>query len=339
MFRSRHTAIRGALIAAAIATPGVAAQSASAYVDVNSLTSHTTLLEEQGAIRPCAKVNVVIARGTDEQADISPGLDGYFWDGWNYKSGPKSPYGTWNRIAKELFQPTEGSPAYTSPNDVLRTDVSYPASTSLLTSVPSGTVRLMNYLTSVNNRCGTYTKFVLLGFSQGALVVNNAVSVPSGRISWVSGTQALTSQVINQIVAIGTIADTGFSDAFNPNAGLPSIHLGATIATGYAAGTVPDTEHAMNDGNFDPQFWGLSPRHLDAYPVRIAAEGPPGAVVDGSLSESVKFKIRSYCIARDWACQNSNPQNSFQVHTDTAYHQASKKNLAIWAIERIRGLF
>jgi hypothetical protein len=321
-----------------------AAPAAESAVNVNTLASHTTELEAQGVTRPCARVNVVIARGTSEAQNISPGLDGWYYDpaSWSYKTGPKSPYGAWNRIARELFVPTDGSTAYTSPNDVLRTDVTFAASLDLLTSVPSGTVRLMNYLTSVHARCGSYTRFVLLGFSQGGLVVTNAVAVPSRRVSWPSGTQALTAPVINQIAAIGTVADTGFNVYAN-GASLAdraaSQHAGSLITSGYAAGTMPDVEHAQNDGNYDPAFTGLSPRPLNGFPVKTAVGAPAGSVVDSGLSENVALKLRSYCFARDWACQNTNPNQSFTVHTDTAWHQSSKQNLAIWAIDQLRNKF
>jgi hypothetical protein len=297
---------------------------------------------------PCPRFNVVVARGTSQDANQDEGLDGLpYWQGSIYRWGPDQPSGVWWRIASELYYPENGTDAALTPTStsvspqLLRTDLTYPAGNDFNNSTPGGTKNLIRYLNRMNVACPS-TKFVLLGYSQGALVIGDALSVPSRRKIWFSGTDQLTTAATNAVKVVGIIANPGFNPLFK--ARNQADYSQPVISSGYKIGTYADTNKGMNDGNFIPSYSGVLVRSVTAYPVK-AVPNPlyPGTVasdyiVNPSLTEDVSVKIRDYCKSRDYICQNGNPNSSPYYHEQYKNETTHRKNLAVFSLEKLKPL-
>ncbi|MBO9534199.1 MAG: cutinase family protein [Solirubrobacteraceae bacterium] len=316
------------------------------------VTRDTTPPNPPATTPTCPKYNVVVARGTDQAANQDEGLDGVpYWTNttpsW-YRGGPDQPTGVWWRIASELFYPASGGTpklSTSTPSDLLRTDLTYPATTYFPNSTPDGTKNLIKYLNIMATACSggpKQTKFVLLGYSQGALVIGDALSPPSKRRMWFTGTDQLSTAATNAIVAVGLIANPAFNPQFPTRN--QADYSQPVYTTGYKAGTYPDSTKAMNDGNFNPAYSGVVQRDVTAYPLATTPTTPPFAgtslsdyIVNTGLNGDVYKKIRDYCKSRDYICQAGNSQSSPYYHELYKTETTHKKNLAVFALEKILG--
>jgi hypothetical protein len=88
---------------------------------------------------------------------------------------------------------------------------------AFVNSVNSGKTMLVNYLTAESTRCPSQ-KIVVAGFSQGALVVNQAM-------------RTLPVSVLNRITALALVADAAFDPKFSGNVGTYSKNDEGIVST------------------------------------------------------------------------------------------------------------
>jgi pimeloyl-ACP methyl ester carboxylesterase len=98
-------------------------------------------------------------------------------------------------------------------------DVVYPAQPSFNTSAPQGVTNLVNHVNQEAQQCPNQ-RFVLLGYSQGGLVVTDALLPPSAR-AYTSTTPTLSSAATSRIAAVGTYGSMRFTAGESFNAGDP----------------------------------------------------------------------------------------------------------------------
>jgi hypothetical protein len=97
--------------------------------------------------------------------------------------------------------------------------VNYPASASFLTSVPQGVTDLVRHLNSQASRCPDQ-KFVLLGYSQGAMVGGDALAAPLDRTF--GPTDVLSSEAASSVAAAAWFGDPRFRSGESYNTGTPA---------------------------------------------------------------------------------------------------------------------
>jgi hypothetical protein len=105
-------------------------------------------------------------------------------------------------------------------------DVVYPAQPSFNTSAPQGVRDLVNHVNAEAQQCPNQ-RFVLLGYSQGGLVVVDSVVAPARRAYVTTGPE-LSAAATQRIEAIGTFGSMRFTagepyNAGNPEAGRQSL--------------------------------------------------------------------------------------------------------------------
>lgn len=96
-------------------------------------------------------------------------------------------------------------------------DVRYPAQPSFATSAPQGVADLVNHVNAESVSCPDQ-RYVLLGYSQGGLVVGDALVAPSGRAYTQSG-PTLTGTAASRIEAVGMYGSMRFTAGEAYNAG------------------------------------------------------------------------------------------------------------------------
>lgn len=96
-------------------------------------------------------------------------------------------------------------------------DVRYPAQPSFSTSAPQGVTDLVNHVNAEAQSCPDQ-RYVLLGYSQGALVVGDALVAPSGRAYRQTG-PTLSSAATQRIEAVGMYGSMRFTGGEPYNAG------------------------------------------------------------------------------------------------------------------------
>jgi Cutinase len=94
--------------------------------------------------------------------------------------------------------------------------VNYPASWNFLTSVPQGVTDLVRHLNDQAARCPDQ-KFVLLGYSQGAMVIGDALASPMDRTMGPS--QVLSGDAASSVAAVVWFGDPRFRSGESYNAG------------------------------------------------------------------------------------------------------------------------
>jgi hypothetical protein len=94
--------------------------------------------------------------------------------------------------------------------------VNYPASSSFLTSVPQGVTDLVRHLNDQASRCPDQ-KFVLIGYSQGAMVAGDALASPMDRT--LGPADALSSGAASRVAAVVMFGDPRFRSGEPYNAG------------------------------------------------------------------------------------------------------------------------
>ena len=288
--------------------------------------------------RGCAKLDVLVARGTAEPYPGSLNLDGFYPN--SVVSDRNAPTGVWTLIRRELTASTD--PAYPSlPNlqpavkdgymSVVRTDINYPADLlTLSASVSVGTNRVIGYINYETERCnaaGTPKKFALLGYSQGALVMGNVMTSPARRLpnGYPSASVVLTPAAKEAIVAVALFADAGFSsrDTYADGTLNEAAHASTPLTTGpaYTLGTYADTNRRMNDGSYTDGAQGI----LWSYHSLLNRFDPEWL-----------GKVRNYCIFRDPICQGGS--GGWEQHLFYAGDADAKRNLAIFVIQKFRGV-
>jgi Cutinase len=98
-------------------------------------------------------------------------------------------------------------------------DTVYPAQPSFNTSAPQGVRDLVNHVNQEAQQCPNQ-RFVLLGYSQGGLVVTDALLPPSAR-AYNNTTPTLSSAATSRIAAVGTYGSMRFTAGESFNAGNP----------------------------------------------------------------------------------------------------------------------
>lgn len=266
----------------------------------------------------CADVDVLVIRGSSEPSGSSLALDG--------SGGVNGPTGVWTFIRKEMQTPTDGS---TPIGQIVRTDVDYPAdlpfpssiqgdvadSTVFRRSVRLGTFRVITYLNSQAQRCPN-KRYVLLGYSQGAIVAANAVTPDTNKRIWIDNVAipALDPGVATKVAALGLFADVGFNQA-NGWAEHATTAFGAS-APAYLQGTYDDLNRGWNDGNSS---------HITTAPQ----------VRDVTALPDHQGKVRSYCIQNDFICQGTGGLSEHLYYMDAGL-PGPRKNLAIFVVQQLR---
>lgn len=277
----------------------------------------SSALAAQGEVG-CADVDVLVTRGSAEPSGSSLALDG--------SGGVNGPSGVWTYIRKEMQTPTDGS---TPIGQIVRTDIDYPAdlpypssiqgsvgdSAVFKRSVRLGTFRVITYLNSEHARCPN-KRFVLLGYSQGAIVIKNALTQNPNLRLWIDSVAIpeLNPNVVGKVAAIGTFADVGF----NQLSGWAT-HADTTVGTeapAYLHHTKDDLNRGQNDGTSSRVSQVQNPR-------------------DPAALSAFTGKIRDYCLQNDFICQGSGGLNEHLYYMDPL-QPAPRKNLAIFAIQQLR---
>lgn len=149
--------------------------------------------------------------------------------------------GTAEPKKKQLLGPVARGIAEARPDDVTILDLDYPADTEVLAGSTLGARTLVDSLNVQAEACPDQ-RFVLLGYSQGALIIGDALAAPDARI--VGGRVGeLTEDAAERIDAVVFYGDPRFV---------------GSEPTGY--------------GDFDPELNGLLPRppgSLDRYADRL----------------------------------------------------------------------
>lgn len=106
-------------------------------------------------------------------------------------------------------------------------DVQYPAQPWFNVSAPEGVTDLVEHLNAQAAECPDQ-RFVLLGYSQGALVTGDAVVDPSGR-AYTQSTPTLSADATSRIEAIGMYGSMRFTGGEPFNAGDHDPGLSSTL--------------------------------------------------------------------------------------------------------------
>ncbi|MBJ7472984.1 MAG: cutinase family protein [Solirubrobacteraceae bacterium] len=280
----------------------------------------------------CPEVDVVVVRGSTEGGlPFDPYTSQYALDG---NGGYYSANGVFTRIKNELVNPTDGSTPILEA-DVRRTDIAYPAdlpfpelntsqdnwvvdSPIFRASAQQGLSELITHLYGVVAACSN-TRFVLLGYSQGALVVNNVLTNPRAARKWITNDAELPpvdARVPARIAAAAVFADIGRN--IENRAAVHAPTAVSASAPGYLQGSKDDLNRGMNDGPASPVHSAAFPRpveHLSQY------EG----------------RIRSYCLTNDIVCTTNFGVNILpHVQYGEANQPTHRQNLAIFSIQQLR---
>ena len=209
-------------------------------------------------LTPCEAdkaIRVIVARGTDETLD----------------SG--------------LLNPTAAEIQAVAPQHIQVTQLEYPADWQFETSTPAGVDGLVTMLNSQATDCPDQHT-VLLGFSQGALVVSDALSSPSLRQYPDSGA-TVVDQAGARIAAIGLVGNPRFVGAAPYNAGTYDPALNGEFAPGDASALEPYASRIVDvcaARDFVCQKGGDIEAHLSYYTDDTAHQ----------LAAFVIEKIRTY---------------------------------------------
>lgn len=290
-----------------------------------------TLPSSALASATCPSIDVVVARGSTEPANgWSPiGLDSVDGNGTETSGS-----GVFAIMKRELTNPTDGSTPIAS-EDVMRSNVVYPAdlpipgntteffagqSTLFAASQTTGLVWTINHLNTMAAACSN-TRFVLLGYSQGALIMQNIATSPISKRLWVTpgaSVPLLNPGVTDRITAVAVFADPGRRGddtdiALRNGNPLPS------TAPAYLAGTSDDFNRGRLDGPSVP------PQVQFGYYVREAG------VLDG-----FKGRDRSYCLNFDLVCSYQGGNIAEHILYGDMSKPDRRRKLAIFAIQKLR---
>ncbi len=281
----------------------------------------------------CADVDVVVVRGTSEPSGSSLNLDG--------STDRNNPTGVYGLIKQEMTNPTDGStamvPGVAQPGklgQIVRTDISYPATIpdpfnpfgaykDFKLSVRSGTTGLVNYTRAQITRCPD-KRFVYLGFSQGSLVVANAITANADRIFYQQEQHnpELTTAEKAKVVAVAMFADPGFrSPETIPGSATNALNVmtaGPLISwpDNYQHGLPDDTNRGKHAGSFVQGSVGFSMRNEHA------------------LEQTHFGKVRSYCLWNDPICQAGS--GGLWEHLHYAGDIPAHRNLAQFVVGQLR---
>lgn len=149
--------------------------------------------------------------------------------------------GTGEPVKGQLLSPVARIVATSRPGEAKRMDLDYPATGEVREGATVGVRTLIDTLNVQTEACAEQ-RFVLLGYSQGALVIGDALTAPEERL--VGGTVgALSEEAAGRVLAIVLYGDPRFVGS-----------------------------EAYNAGDFDPETNGLLPRAegaLSAFSERI----------------------------------------------------------------------
>lgn len=268
----------------------------------------------------CVAIQFVVARGTAEPAGYSLALDGGV-------GGPTNPTSVYTYAKNELTNPTDGSTPM-SGTTISRHDIDYPAdvpvpssgddSTLFRQSVRKGTQKVIEFINAQHAYCPSQ-RFVLLGYSQGALVMMNAITPDlSKRIMMDSAPiPTLSATAYDKIAAIGTFADAGLNQANGWTTHAPTTV--SSTAPAYLQGTFDDLTRGRNDGNSSLISTAPYVRSLTATTAHDS-------------------RIRTYCVKDDWICQGSGNPPEHLYYGDPA-KPGPRRNLAIFVVQQLRNAF
>ncbi|QIM16497.1 cutinase family protein [Leucobacter insecticola] len=141
--------------------------------------------------------------------------------------------GTGEPMKGQLLSPVARSIVKSPVEDVATLDLDYPADTDVKEGGTEG-VRLLIDTINVQSDACPKEKFVLLGYSQGAMVVGDALAAAEQRMIGATA-GAITEDAAKQIRAVVMYGDPRFNG-----------------------------EEPFNEGTFDPELGGIMPRPLGA---------------------------------------------------------------------------
>lgn len=141
--------------------------------------------------------------------------------------------GTGEPVKGQLLSPVARTISETRPDDMIVVNLDYPADTEMKEGATTG---VRNLVTMLNAQAGTCPEqqFVLLGYSQGSLILNDALSAPEARVVGMAGKE-VSANASTRIAAIVFYANPRFlgqepfnAGTFNPNLnGIISRDLGS----------------------------------------------------------------------------------------------------------------
>lgn len=374
MNMSRHSVLARL---AAVGTLGAAALLGAAPAGA-SISPTIITPNEQRSDYPghCAKVEIVYARGTAEPPNQSWALNGFNYSGQDYwGSSRNSPYSVWFQITKDLgnrmIVPSDGSAPYheytmeydqnhSTPSKRGRSDfylynLDYPATLDFLGYQPSqnysvqkGTRSLIKHLNNETVRCPD-KKFMLFGYSQGALIVANAIS---NEADWKyiyensdNPMPELQNATKERIVSVGMLADAGFNSREKVLAKDP-----VTLATRLEWNHVKYSGELIEPGVLSWRLDEGTPsetngrRNIASGPltgdaVRGQLEAPPVGPVPGRRSDNWYYpefekRIRNYCVLTDPICNRS--ATDAGEHLNYFDNGVPRRDLAIFAVRQLR---
>ncbi len=354
----------GALLAASLAV----ASPAQAAFDLHEIPTQERAPTGEYGQNHCAKIEIVYARGTTEAAGGSFALNGVNSYGASDRYLSTS---IWSQVVTELGNRTitynkagvgmvterEYTPVYPydlsidpelwGRSDFTLYNLPYPASTDFITStsptnsVQVGTINLVNHLVSENVRC-PQKKFMLFGYSQGALVVANAISLQTMRKYWYgsSYTPYLMYPVHSKIVSVGLMADAGFNSTETITVGGHPEYDRATYGS-----TVINAPGTIQNGTRQDLNGRRNTSSIPLGVIRGKLEEPGVGTPQGLRAPGTYFstfsnstgsvnKVRSYCIPQDPVCNRSSTIS--EAHFYYFGDPAPRKNLSVFAVENLR---
>lgn len=170
--------------------------------------------------------------------------------------------GTGEPSKGQLLSPVARKISQARPGEVKTIDLDYPAGTNVREGGTRGVRVLIDTLNVQSEACPDQ-RFVLLGYSQGAMVIGDALAAPESRMVGET-TGSVRAEAAEQVLGVVLYGDPRFT------------------------GSEP-----FNVGSFDPELGGIMPRQpgaLDAYADRISSFCVAGDLVCQTSLEAAESR-------------------------------------------------
>lgn len=125
--------------------------------------------------------------------------------------------GTGEPVKGQLLSPVARTIAASRPDEMRRLDLDYPADGEVKEGATVGVRKLIDTLNVQTEACAEQ-RFVLLGYSQGALVIGDALAAPEARVVGET-VGAVTPEAADRVLAVVLYGDPRFIGAEGFNAG------------------------------------------------------------------------------------------------------------------------
>lgn len=199
----------------------------------------------------------------------------------------------------QLLSPVGRAVRKALPDQVKVLNLEYPADTDVNEGGTYGVRLLLDTLRVQNEACPEQL-FALLGYSQGALVIGDALSLPEGRIVG-STVGELSDEVANQIVAIVLYGNPRFSGTESYDVGTYNEKLGGVLPR--AAGSLDPFSERIRDFCVSGDFICQSTLDLDE-------EGHVTYFKNGMQQDGADFVLAQFAAARALITSPDLPENS-----------------------------